>query len=446
MSLATEKSKDRVTRKERFFYALGGAGSVGILNNVVGTFIMSYYTDTALIGAAALASMFIIARLFDGVTDIVMGFLIDKTNTKIGKARPWVLASAPLAMISFILLFNVPSGMAESSKVVYAYFTYIFLNCIVYTINNMANNTLGFRMTTNQEDRVANGAFSFMFSSLAAVVVSIIVPIMLQNQTWKEISIILGIFAFVTIGLEGLIVKERDVELVDQDTITEKPDNKATLKTLLRCKYFYLACAVSLLIGAASTVNMSAMVYYCNVVLQKPEMVAMMIPITGLPSFLLNLIIPILYKKLKKRQMMMCGAGLMILGSLIIQMGGSNLAIALIGGMIRQFGQVPIFATLAAITGDVADYIQYQNGIRSDGLVAVAGSLGSKLGMGVGNAAIAVVLAIVGYEAATAASIPSVVAGVNFTFGGLVAVIAVIMFIVIYFMKVEDDVEKLRNQ
>ena len=123
---------NKVSIKEKLCYGIGSGGG-NIITQILGTFLASYYTDTVGIAAAAIGTMMLLTRLLDGVSDVVMGGIVDRTNTKWGKARPWLLISAPLICGGLVLTFNVPASMSSGAKLVYAYLTYIFLNCITYT-------------------------------------------------------------------------------------------------------------------------------------------------------------------------------------------------------------------------------------------------------------------------------------------------------------------------
>ncbi len=139
------------------------------------TFLLGYYTDTAGIAAAAIGTMFVICRLLDGVTDLIMGGLVDKTNTKLGKARPWLLLSAPLMTIGIILILNVPQGWDHTAKLIYAYITYIFLNCIVYTIFGISHAALLARMTRNFKDRNTMATVSSILNNAVGLAVGTII-------------------------------------------------------------------------------------------------------------------------------------------------------------------------------------------------------------------------------------------------------------------------------
>lgn len=122
----------KVSVKEKICYGIGSGGG-NIITQILGTFLTAYYTDSVGIAAAAVGTMMLVARLLDGISDVMMGGIVDKTRTKWGKARPWILISAPVICIGLILTFNVPESLSSSAKLIYAYITYVFLNCIAFT-------------------------------------------------------------------------------------------------------------------------------------------------------------------------------------------------------------------------------------------------------------------------------------------------------------------------
>ena len=148
-----------------------GAGGGNVMSTLLAAFLLGYYTDTAGIAAAAIGTMFLLSRLLDGVTDLVMGGIVDKTRTKWGKARPWLVVSAPLMVIGIILILNVPQGFSQAMKLVYAYITYIFLNCVVYTIFGIAHSALLARMTRDFKDRNTTSTISSICNNAVGLVV-----------------------------------------------------------------------------------------------------------------------------------------------------------------------------------------------------------------------------------------------------------------------------------
>lgn len=115
--MATSTKEHRLQTGEKIAYGLGDCAA-NVYVAMAGTFLTAFYTDTVGIAAAAVGTMMLLARILDGVTDLMMGAIVDKTKSRYGKARPWVLWSAPLMCIGLILLFTVPSGLSASGKLV----------------------------------------------------------------------------------------------------------------------------------------------------------------------------------------------------------------------------------------------------------------------------------------------------------------------------------------
>lgn len=121
MSLsANEKVKNgKLGIGEKVSYGLGDCAA-NIYVGLGGTFLTGFYTDTAGIAAGAIATMMLVTRVFDGITDLMMGAVVDKTKSRFGKARPWILWTAPLMMLGLISLFTVPMSLGAGGKLLYA--------------------------------------------------------------------------------------------------------------------------------------------------------------------------------------------------------------------------------------------------------------------------------------------------------------------------------------
>ena len=137
---------------EKLAYAIGDGG-VNFIWTFSGSFLAYYYTESVLLSAAFIGTMMLICRIFDGLSDIVMGVIIEKTHTKIGKARPWFgLSIIPLAIL-FNLVYRVPSGFSASGKTIYAAVTYFAMTVIVYTANNLSFHAMLSRISLDKDDR-----------------------------------------------------------------------------------------------------------------------------------------------------------------------------------------------------------------------------------------------------------------------------------------------------
>lgn len=130
----------KVSLGEKVCYGVGDIGA-NLVWTTVASFLTIYCTDVAGIAAGVVGTLMLIARLFDGVSDLFMGIIIDKTNTRWGKARPWVLWSAPPLVISLIMIFTVPD-LGANGKAIYLLLVYIFLAAVCFTASNLSYNTM----------------------------------------------------------------------------------------------------------------------------------------------------------------------------------------------------------------------------------------------------------------------------------------------------------------
>jgi glycoside/pentoside/hexuronide:cation symporter, GPH family len=147
---------DRITLKEKIGYALGD-GAANIAWRGVSTFLFIYYTDVFGLSPVVVGVLLLIARFSDGISDVVMGIIADRTSTKYGKFRPWILWSAiPLGIILGLLFTN--PDMGATGKLFYAYLTYIFFT-LIYTVNNIPYGALMAVMSGDDKERTCLGSF-----------------------------------------------------------------------------------------------------------------------------------------------------------------------------------------------------------------------------------------------------------------------------------------------
>lgn len=177
------KDNGAVPVREKISYGLASGGG-NIITQILGMFLTSYLTDSVGIAAAAVGTMMLVARFFDGASDIIMGGIIDKTKTRWGKARPWLLISAPFTLVSLILTFSVPASMSDAAKLVYAYLTYIFLNCICFTAYMVSHTALLSRMTLNGQERQKMASINQILNQAGGLAVTTFMVVLVAKFGW----------------------------------------------------------------------------------------------------------------------------------------------------------------------------------------------------------------------------------------------------------------------
>lgn len=136
------------------------------------SFVLIYLTDTVGLNAGIVGTLIMLSKFADGVTDVFFGNMIDKTHSKMGKARPWMLWAEVGNCILLVAVFAIPESLGETAKYAYFFITYTLLNAIFYTANNIAYASLTSLITKNGNERVQMGSIRFMFSLATNLIVA----------------------------------------------------------------------------------------------------------------------------------------------------------------------------------------------------------------------------------------------------------------------------------
>ena len=244
-------------------YLLGPAGAL-LLNAVLATYLNVYYTDvlklTGLWGGAFLVVFPIISKIIDAVTNVAMGYIIDRTHTKEGKARPWLLLSAPLVAITGILLFTVPSG-SQTVQAIWVMVSYNLFYSFAYTIYNMSHNLMVPLSTRNTTQRGSLSVFNQISNiMMTGILVALVFPMVIMpmigvdKAKWITLMSVLSILALPLTLLEYYFTRER---------VTEEAQNAgeptvsfgAQLKAIFTDKYMLLIYAYFLIYTTGSTIK-----------------------------------------------------------------------------------------------------------------------------------------------------------------------------------------------
>ncbi|MDD2979377.1 MAG: glycoside-pentoside-hexuronide (GPH):cation symporter [Hespellia sp.] len=438
------EKKQKTPMSVRLCYGSGAASS-NVINTVLGSFLLAYYTDTALIGVAAISTMLLLARFLDAGTDVVMGCLVDRTNTRWGKARPWLFLAALLTPIGIILILNVPMGWSDSGKLIYAYLTYIFLNCIVCTIHGIAYPTLLARMTIDYKDRALTSAICSICNNISGVVIGSVIPVLVSKLGWSKSSVILGILSGVLLLITVFGVKEKiGIDESTEKRNAQKVPMKVALPIVLKNKYFYIMMLIGIFMLILNANAISSMVYYCNEVIGDPMFMTKLMSIGQIPGILILFFMPIVSKKVGKHRFMLFGVLMCLVGFIILGLADGNRTMTLIGTILRSTGISPVIAGAFAYIADIADFGEWKSGIRTEGLISSAQSIGSKIGIGIGSAMTGGILAATGYVGGASKQSAEAIMGIKFTFGWLGAILSIFLLVCIILLDVEKYMPEVK--
>lgn len=452
-----------VTNSEKWLgYLLGPCGAL-LLNAVLATYLNVYYTDvlnlTGMWGGLFLMIFPIISKVIDAITNVIMGYIIDRTHTKQGKARPWLLLSAVVLPISGILLFTVPNGN-DTVKVLWVMISYNLYYSFAYTIYNMSHNLMVPLSTRNTTQRgglsVFNQIATIMISGMLVAMVfpMVIMPMIGVNVTgWITLMGILSILTLPLTLLEYYFTKER----VTEET-TGQEERKVPFLTQLKIiftdKYMLLIFGYFLIWTIGTSMKNLGLVYFCNYVLGTYNdgiTQTLVSVIGGIPMGIGIFAVWPIAKRFGKRNVTMYGFVLYAIGSVICCIAPTNMAVVLAGQFIKNIGGLPCAYVFMALFADTLDHIEWKSGIRCDGTAMSIYNIIAVSSVGICTGVFNLMLSVAGYVApeisaageTTAAVQPQSVSDViTFSFVGLEVITGIVLAVLLSFLNVERTIDR----
>lgn len=455
-----------VTGKEKWLgYLLGPCGAL-LLNAVLATYLNVYYTDvlklTTIWGGAFLVVFPLISKIIDAATNVLMGYIIDRTKTKQGKARPWLLLSAPLVAISGILLFTVPKA-SETIQVIWVMLSYNLFYSFAYTIYNMSHNLMCPLSTRNTIQRGSLSVFNQISTiMMSGIIVALVFPMAIMpmlgvdKTKWIIVMSIISILSLPLTLLEYYFTKER---VTEEQTLTKerKIPFLMQLKVVLMDKYTLIMFVYFFIYTFASSLKNLGLVYYCNYVLGSYNdgiTQTLVSVVGGIPMGIGIFAVWPLAKKFGKRNVTVAGFILYSLGSAICWMAPENMVIVIIGQFIKNIGGLPCAYVFMALFADGLDHIEWKSGIRCDGTAMSIYNIIAVSTVGVATSVFNAMLSSSGYIA------PEIIDGVTiaasqsievknmitFAFVGLETITGIILAILLLFLNVEKNITKKQEK
>ncbi|MBD5102752.1 MAG: MFS transporter [Subdoligranulum sp.] len=451
-----------VTKGEKWLgYLVGPAGAL-LFNAVLASYLNVYYTDvlklTHIWGGAFLAVFPIISKVIDAITNVVMGQIIDRTRTAQGKARPWLLLSAPLMAVTGILLFAVPAA-SETVQVVWVMLSYNLFYSFAFTIYNMSHNLMVPLSTRNTEQRGGLSVFNNIANiMITGMIVALVFPMVIlpalgvDKGKWIAVMSVVAIIILPLTLIEYYFTRERVTE--EMQSQPQQTVSMAKQLKVLVSDPFWLAIIVYFLVyTVCSGFKNLALVYFCNYVLGTYNdgiTQTMVSALGGIPMGIGIFAVWPLAKKFGKRNVTMAGFVIFALGSAICLIDPHNMVVVLIGQFIKNIGGLPCSYVFMALFADVLDHIEWKCGFRCDGLSTSVLTIITTVSVGVCSGVFNLVLAKTGYIApelingATVAAVQNAATQnvITFFFLGLEIIGSAVMIAALWFLKVEKVIGK----
>ena len=440
-----------------------GYGSGDIAGNVVyallSAFVMIFLTDTVGMNAGIVGTLIAVSKLFDGVSDIFFGSMIDKTHSKMGKARPWMFYGYFGCAICLVAIFVIPADISAFAQYAWFFIAYTLLNAGFYTANNIAYSALTALITKNNHERVQMGSIRFMFAFGTSMLIQTITVGCVAffgggASAWRTVAIIYAIVGVVSNTISVMSVKEltpeelAEGETKNEDVQEEKYSLIDAFKLLVHNKYYLMICGSYILMQVYSaTLNMG--IYYMTYVLKNANLLGVFSWAINIPMILGLLFTPALVAKFKGMyRLNFYGYTLGTVGRLGVLIAGymGSVPLMLACTAIAAIGMSPLRGDMNALIATCSEYTYLTTGKRVDGTMYSCTSLGTKIGGGIGTALAGWLLAISGYVGGAAEQSASCMNMLHIMYLWIPMIINLLITLILTRLNVEKANEELRQR
>ena len=434
-----------------------GYGAGDIAGNCVyallTAFMMIYLTDTIGLNMGIISTLIAASKVFDGVTDFFFGRMIDKTHTKMGKARPWMLWPYIGCAITLVACFSIPTSWGMTAQYIFFFLSYTLLNAVFFTANNIAYASLTALITKNTSERVQIGSFRFIFAFATKIVIEAVTVFAVTwlgggVAGWRAIAIIYAVIGLATNTLSVFSVKE--LPEADEEMETERKEEYSltflqSFKILLKNKYYVIICCSYILTQLyASVIGMGT--YYAKYILGNEKIfstISLSINITMVVALTL---LPTVIRKLGGMyKLNIWGYLLAVVGRLGVMVAGymGSLPLMLAFTALSTVGIAPLQGDLNALIACCSEYTTLTTGHRLEGMMYSCSSLGIKLGGALGTAICGWLLEAAGYVENAAVQTASTVGMLHFLYLWMPVILCAAVAFLLVFLRVERANEKI---
>ena len=402
----TQAAGGRLPWMTRIAYGLGDTaqnvvwGAMGIL-----TF---FYTDYAGIDPAMVGMVMLLSRCFDGVSDVIMGFIVEKTNSKWGKSRPWILwMSVPFA-VSIVLIYTVPQG-SSAMQFAYLFVTYNLCTTVCYTALNLPYGSLSAMMTRASKERDMLSITRMCLSPWGRILsVSATLPLVKvfgdTQMAWVEVMSIWAVVGLVLLIFCFSRCKET-VVIEARAKAAKIPVGKA-LKALAVNPYFWVGMTIWMMQNVIFTITGTILPYYCKYIFADDTIYGSLYLLETLVTiFVMAVFSPRLLRRFGKRNMSLGGVVICFIGHVIFLLNPTDFGWVVFSCVVRGIGFAPIQSVIFGCIGDAVEYGQWKTRLRQEGLIFSGGSVGTRVGSGLTSALLTGLLSYAGYISSSAGSV-----------------------------------------
>ncbi len=432
----------RTSIAEKIAYGMGDV-ACNVVFALTSGLIVYFYTNVIGISAGLVGTILLLSRIFDGISDLAIAQIMDKVNSKHGKARAWILWMSIPYGLSAIALFSVPAGATTAVQAIYIFITYNLCTTVVYTALNLPYASMAPMMTNDDGDLAKLNLFRMSMSPIGNMIVTactlpFINKLGGDQRAWIIVTVIYAVIAFGMLMWTFFGCKERF-----HSTAAKEAEGLPFLTRLgaaLHNKYFIMLILTMVAVSLYQNVNGTCSTYYAQYILGNAERMGVMQTVEKIPWILGVIFLAPFIQRFGKRNLVLAGAVLCVAAQAILIVAPANYTLVLVSAALRGLGEAPFYGCIFTMIADTIEFGHWKTGIRVHALLFSAFTVGQKFGGGIAGWAIGQMMDASGFTG-LASEIPSAVHMVQnlYIYGTIIAWAAVVIFMLFYRLDQQYD-------
>ncbi len=426
---------EKISMREKLAY-----GSGDIATNLIGNFITAYasyfYSKALGMPTEMTGVIFLLSRIFDGISDIIMGIVIDKVRSKHGKARSWILWLAIPFGLSAVLMMLVPQNWSRTAQGIYIFITYNLTTTVFTTAITLPYGVLNSLITRDRDQRAMLNIVRMVMAAIGVFMVSVATMPLVNSMggTQKAWIIVVSIYAAIAAFLY-LVCFFGTKERVTAE-VTGQRDNVPAVKALgsiAKNRYWWMLLIVSTVDGIGSAIGNTVNVYYTDYILGDSNLMSFLAILMTIPAMIALPFATMCIKKKGKRNTMLIGHIMSFVVCSLRLIAPTN--IPFLFTMIALKGASVAFTSMVihAMLADTIEYGQWKTGVRVEGTTYSASSMSSKVAGGVGSAFVGILLGLVSFDGTLATQSESALNMIQYLFLYPSIIVSLIIIVVLCF-------------
>ncbi len=443
----------KVPTSEKLAYCFGDP-ALTLMYTMTTTLLIYFYTNVVGISAGAVGMIMLVSRVFDGFSDVLMGTIIDRTHSKYGKARIWILRLAVPYALAAVVLFTMPN-MGDTGKVIYAFVTYNIMNTVVYTAISQPFHALGSLMSRDRRERDVICNIRMVLSITASMIITAFtlplinkVAAVIHNEqaAWITVTAVYAVISVFVLLNTYMTCTER---VQTAQKAKEDIPFWVALKATVTNPYFLIALGLMLFYTVYQIIIGTDLTYYCQYVLNDVNLVMPLSASEKIATIVGIALLPKLLPRYGKRNMICAGCLLGIAGQLVFLLNSTSVGLGVVTCIMRGFGIAPFYGVQYSLPSDAIEYGQWKTGLRIEGLMFSSMSMGQKAGSGFTSAIMGAILSMAafdGLKATAAEQTASAISAIKVFYLYVPVAIWVIMFLIAACYRLDKKYDQMMKE